>query len=245
MKKTHPNSVIKASARQQLLGKYPIVIFAYIISDFILSAISQLSNSTLDISRVSSIVIFVLFQFVLLLLSGIFLVGQNHLYLNIARKEAYSPRDIWYGFTHYADKILIIELIISFHILIRCLPFILLLALWLATGNMFACFFMILSGVISLIYTIAILLNYSQTLFLILEDPSATLAQLLEASTLLMHGNMLSYLKLIISFAGLYILSVLSFGLGFLWVTPYFHASRTNFYLSLLRKRAAMRNSET
>ena len=238
MKKASSNSMIKAAARAQLLGKYPIVIFAYLISDFILSALTYISRLTLDMSRIVTIVIYIAFQFILILLSGILLTGQNYLYLNIARNKPFSPRDIWYGFTHLADKILIIELLIAFHILVRSLPFILLLALWVYTRNLIAGIFAAAFFAVTAIYAALILLGYSQTLFLILEDPSATLEEILEASTLLMHGNLLSYVKLLISFIGLYILSLLSFGLGFMWVMPYFHASRTNFYLSLLKQRA-------
>lgn len=238
MKKSSPNSMIKAAARGQLLGKYPTVVFAYLMSEFTIYALSYISRNTLDLSRTVSIVIFILLQFILILLSGILLCGQNYLYLNIARNKPFSPQDVWYGLTHLADRILIIELLIAFHIFLRSLPSILLLALWFHTKSIIAGFFAAAFLGITVVYAVLILLGYSQTLFLILEDPSASLEEVLEAGPLLMHGNVLSYLKLLISFIGLFILSILSFGLGFLWVMPYFHASRTNFYLSLLKKRA-------
>ena len=62
MKKISPNSTIRAAARAQLIGKYPIVAFAYLISDFILSAAMQVSRLQLDLSKTYTIIIYLIFQ---------------------------------------------------------------------------------------------------------------------------------------------------------------------------------------
>ena len=46
-----------------------------------------------------------------------------------------------------------------------------------------------------------------------------------------MHGKKLPLFKLILSFAGYFLLGLLTLGVGFLWITPYVNMSEAIFYL--------------
>lgn len=237
MKKINKNTYIRAAARKQLLGKYAACVFAYIISDFILTTASGLFRMQLDVSKLPQLFLYCLIQFIMLLLSGIFLTGQNYLYLNIARGRQYTYRDIWYGFMHLADRVIRIELFITLHMIVRGIPFFIMAVIYLILGGKLLLSLNALLGVQFLINAVVLQITYSQSFFLILDKPDADLRQIMEASILLMNGNKLRYFKLIMSFLGMYILSLLTFGLGFLWVTPYYYSTRANFYLDLLRQR--------
>ncbi len=238
MKKTNHESMIRATARGQLLGKYLTVAFAYLISDFTITAITQLFRMQLDPSKVTGLFIYSLVQVILILISGIFLVGQNRLYLNIARNKEFSAADIWYGFSHLADKALKMELVILLHIMLRSIPFIGILLIYLLTKSFLVGIAAIAFSIPTLLQAVLLQINYTCAYFLILEDPDATIPQLLQASTLLMKGHIGSFLKLMLSFTGLCVLSFLSLGLGFIWVSPYYRSCKANFYLGLLRERA-------
>ena len=52
----------------------------------------------------------------------------------------------------------------------------------------------------------------------------------IEESKRLMDGNKMKLFCLDLSFIGWALLSVMTFGIGFLWLMPYMYASRVGFY---------------
>ena len=238
MKTAGANAIVRANARKQLLGNYPGCVFAYMISDFILTTVSGLFRMQMGTSvSYLQMFLFCMFEFILILISGIFLVGQNYLYLNIARGKEHSYRDIWHGFVHYADKIIRIELFITLHVIFRGIPFFITSVLYLVTQYKFWIIFLVLFGIQFLINAITLQITYMPALFLLLESEQADMRQIMEASILLMNGDKWRYFKMLVSFALISILGFVSFGIGFLWIGPYYYSARTNFYLDLLRRR--------
>ena len=73
-------------------------------------------------------------------------------------------------------------------------------------------------------------LSYSMTYFIIAEDPSISASEAITKSKKMMKGNKwkLSYLGF--RFTGWFLLVMLSFGIGFLWVGPYMYVSYAKFY---------------
>ena len=64
-------------------------------------------------------------------------------------------------------------------------------------------------------------------------DPKAVLAKSKE----LMKGRRLTYLGLLASFIGMYLLGILSFGIGLFWVCPYIKMTVTSFYLQAIGEK--------
>ncbi len=73
-------------------------------------------------------------------------------------------------------------------------------------------------------------LSYSMTYFIIAEDSSISASEAITKSKKMMKGNKwkLSYLGF--RFTGWFLLVMLSFGIGFLWVGPYMYVSYAKFY---------------
>ncbi len=241
MKTTSDNGFIKATARKQLLGNYRTAVFAYLIASAIITTLSGIFRMQLSAGRLLQLFIYCIVEVIILLLSSIFLAGQNYLYLNIARGRDYSYRDVWFGFVRHADRVIRIELFMMLHMIIRGLPFFISAMLLLALRSDFWVAATVIFGLQFLINAVSLQLTYFPALFLILDDENADMRMIVEGSILLMNGNRLRLFKLILSFIGLYILSLITFGLGFLWVGPYYYSSRANFYLDLLRRRRTMK----
>lgn len=72
--------------------------------------------------------------------------------------------------------------------------------------------------------------NYSMAAFIMLDHPEYTEKQCLEESKRLMYGKRWRLFCLELSFIGWYILSVLSLGIGFIWVFPYENVTYAVFY---------------
>lgn len=71
---------------------------------------------------------------------------------------------------------------------------------------------------------------YSQTLFILADYPEMTALDAMKTSNEMMRGYKGKLFMLNLSFIGWGLLCVLTFGIGFLWLTPYIYASLANFY---------------
>lgn len=73
--------------------------------------------------------------------------------------------------------------------------------------------------------------RYAMAPFILLEHPETSAAEAIHMSKNMMRGKKWELFCLDLSFIGWFLLSVLTLGIGFLWLTPYINAARTNFYL--------------
>lgn len=74
---------------------------------------------------------------------------------------------------------------------------------------------------------------YSQTLFVLRDEPTLKYNGAIERSMAMMEGHKMDYFLLILSFIGWYILGIVSFGIGFLWINPYITRALVIFYEDL------------
>ena len=77
-------------------------------------------------------------------------------------------------------------------------------------------------------------LRYSQTIFLMLDDPGLNAAEAMKKSALLMKGHkwrLFCYLFVLVVL--LILTAVCTLGIGLIWYVPFMHAFAANFYLSL------------
>lgn len=75
--------------------------------------------------------------------------------------------------------------------------------------------------------------SYSQTLFILRDEPALKYNGAIERSMAMMEGHKMDYFLLILSFIGWYILGIVSFGIGFLWINPYITRALVIFYEDL------------
>ena len=74
--------------------------------------------------------------------------------------------------------------------------------------------------------------------WLIMHDfPEYTAGEVIAASWNKMKGNRGRLFALEMSFIPFYLLGILSFGVAFIWITPYLLQSRTQFYLDLMNAK--------
>ena len=233
MKQIKSSAALKADARQQLLGKYKTVILAYLIMQFLISGCMNLAQAQVNLNTGAGMGIYYLIYFILLLLSAIFITGQNELYKNIARGLPYHVKDMWVGFHGLADHAILVHLIIFGLCLLAGIPFILSCAFMAYTKNYYLSLLVAATGIFFLVMSILLSIWYSQALYLITDYPDESALQLLKHSRALMKGHAGSYFYLLVSFIGIGRLVVLTFGIGILWAYPYFTATKTNYYLEL------------
>lgn len=226
-------SQLKACARGQLLGKYRIAVFSFLTIQLISTLIFELTLPTVKTYSTWNIIFFYLIYFIVFLMNGIFSVGQNFLYLNISRNRPYQFGDIWYGFKGYADKAILIKF---YTFLIGGAPAVLLFLLYfILPSQNIAVFvtFMSLGFILYFIVLFYIYLNLSQVFYLILDFPDESPRELIKHSITIMKHHKLRLTYMIASFIGLFLLSLLTFQIGMLWVRPYLNMTLANFYENL------------
>ena len=81
-------------------------------------------------------------------------------------------------------------------------------------------------------------LLFSQCYYVMLDFEQYTGAQVMNTAAQLIRGNMGRLFYIVLSFFPLYLLGILSMGIGFLWIYPYKEATLANFYLDLIQKKA-------
>lgn len=76
-------------------------------------------------------------------------------------------------------------------------------------------------------------ISYSQTLYILRDEPTLSYNGAIERSMAMMKGHKMDYFLLILSFIGWYILGIVSLGIGFLWINPYISRTLAFFYEDL------------
>lgn len=73
-------------------------------------------------------------------------------------------------------------------------------------------------------------LSYSQVFYILADDKEIGPKEALVKSQEMMEGNRWRLVCLMFRFTGWFVLSAMSFGIGFLWLMPYFQVSLAKFY---------------
>ena len=243
---THKSSSeLKAQARGQLLGHYGTVIWAMMLAQILQLLVTDVVTSLIDTSSTLGTVFYYAVTILTAILLGLFSVGQAYLFLKLACGQMISVSDIFYGFRKQVDKSLIVLTVITILTNLCTAPYTYFLNK-LMTVNIssslsiqydwhfeyflpfcIAC----TAGSIALII---VNLLFSQVFYLLLDFPDYSAKDLMLYAIRLMKGNMGRLFYIEVSFIPLFLLGILSFGIGLLWITPYLNATLANFFLDLM-----------
>ncbi|MFA6257370.1 MAG: DUF975 family protein [Candidatus Paceibacterota bacterium] len=90
--------------------------------------------------------------------------------------------------------------------------------------------FVLLWALLLIVPGIIAALAYSQTFFILVDDKSISARDALRKSKSMMYGHKKKLFYLGLRFFGWFLLGVLSLGIGFLWILPYFYVTMAKFY---------------
>lgn len=236
-------SELKTKARGCLDGRYMTIIFAYMMARLLTNLPSLVVSSMTISNGIVRDLIDISIAVIVAFITTIFVVGQNYICLKYARsKEQVMIGEMWYGFQFLADKIIVTYLSIFLRLLGSSIPFIFctfMLAKDLANPTWMLA--SIVTGIVMLIVMLIIYLDYTLVFFLMVDQPEeANPLEYLTKSKSLMKGHRLQYLGLQASFLGMYLLALLTFGIGIFWVYPYVKMTVTEYYLYLIDEKGPL-----
>ncbi|OEH85290.1 hypothetical protein BHU72_04125 [Desulfuribacillus stibiiarsenatis] len=141
-----------------------------------------------------------------LLLSGPLTFGLKTIYLKFIRRQEASFPNIFEGFTYFIQTFIL-------HILKTIF-----IVLWLLL--------LIIPGIIAI-------LRYSMAYYIMVDNPGIGGYEAIRRSKEMMKGHKGRLFYLWLSFLGWFLLGIITFGIGFLYVAPYYEATLAAFYQDL------------
>lgn len=170
-------------------------------------------------------------------IAGPMALGWSRFFLLTARRNRPSLNRLFDGFKFYW-KTVGTSLLMGLYILLACIPmFLVILGATISLpglrqnpGFPLAAVFFVLLFAASFIPLILVSLNYSMGFFILSDHPDLGPVTALARSRSLMYGFRWKYACLGARFIGWILLSVLTCGLGLLWVMPYMMTANAHFY---------------
>ena len=138
-----------------------------------------------------------------LLIAGAMTLGYNTFTLALARGEVVKIATVFEGFNRFGTALAAYLLTVIFTLL------------WMLL--------LIIPGIIAAY-------SYSMTFYILAEDKSISALEAIKKSKQMMIGNKWKLLCLSFRFFGWVLLSILTLGIGFIWVAPYMSISFATFY---------------
>ncbi|MCR5667193.1 MAG: DUF975 family protein [Eubacterium sp.] len=233
-------SAYKADARVVLSGNYSLVAG----SAFILFLILYLFRMPFAIMMMSAssymtIVIGIVADFIIGLLGMMMFIGLKHIHLSLARGMETSMKDLFYAFKNRSNQFVKAALFFTVIDYIFQAPRL----VWAALGQYYfdlATYYLVffLMYLVWAVAYLAVVLNHALVFELCLDHIEYTVSDALRQSRQMMKGYRTHYFWLHASFAGLYILGVVSMMIGFLWVIPYIVQTQECYYLMRINEGA-------
>lgn len=169
----------------------------------------------------------------------VFTVGVCLFCLNLACGRELKISDVFYGFRHQMGKSLKLSAVLVLVNQLCYLPANLVSGLIRIKAPGILIFVMLLLFIgCSAIY-IPISLSISQMFLLLLDFPGYKAKELIKLSAHIMKGHKWRLFCIQLSFLPLMFLSILTLGIGNLWLTPYMNITYTFFFLNLMQAREA------
>ena len=246
---------LKTSARCALTGKYMTLIGAFLLSRIVIFIFGEIfaQNSANTMAAIITLAASIL----LLLLRGLMDAGLHTMHLKSARGEQVRSFDLFGWFRFYPDKVLVITLILIMINLLLAVPF--LVIAWILIRQEYANALQVLFEVVTrpaipllsgsamwfflaavlVWFTLMLCVNflYMPVFFVLSDHPEETPLTIMAESRRIMQGQRLRLFGMILSFAGLALLGIVSVGIGLLWVIPYVRMTEAFFYLDALHQQ--------
>jgi uncharacterized membrane protein len=194
---------MKLKAKEHLSGNWPVVI----ITVLIFLALTQLftnQNRVVTYSRGETMVngSSAFFNLLSFILTGPLTYGLMVFFRRLREQRA-NIADLFEGFKRFGDTFLL---------------------------NLLTTLFVILWTLLLIVPGIIAAIRYTMAYLIMTENPDMTALECIQASKMMMEGHKMDFFSFVLSFIGWFLLGIVTFGLGFLYLIPYYNASKVEFY---------------
>lgn len=229
---------LKSIAKENLLGNYRLVVPAMLLVSLYSIILNNLASSIYQPGRIFSLLLYFIFTVLSAILLRFFSLGKAYLFLNLITNRSIRINDIYHGFRMNSKQTLPL---CAIYALIIEVAFVLPLYLFQEYYQLDASAITLLTLtallIIGMLIVLYFTLTYSQVFYLANDFPQLTSKELFKLSKKVMTGNRGKLLYIQVSFIPWMLLTIPTFGLALLWLTPYMSATKTLFYLDLIESQ--------
>lgn len=220
---------LKTISREKMLGKYGTAVGAFLFIRALFLFATDLCRAVANPTGL----ILVAILFVLALIEGVFVYGEQGIYMKIASGQETKMNDMFAVFKGDADKAIFARFI---YVMMTYIPVtVSMLAIRYAANNKSMLIPAFLITLVLMILMTTLLLTYSQVILVMHDFPQLGVVASYRRSREMMRGRKSALLKLVLSFIPMHLLGILSFMAGELFIHPYYKLSLTEFYFDTVR----------
>lgn len=192
---------------------------------------NPISTATLICSLVTSIFV------------GVFDIGYAYFYLNIYCGQPFRLGNLMYGFQNHLGTSLGLSAFFSSIRYLCTVPAKLFYYQYAVTQKTSDLTIVFLSLTISIVVYLITFLCFNLSIYILLDFPDKTPLEVLSLSFKLMKGNYLRLLYLVSTFIPYGILGIMSFGIGFIWIIPFYSMTRVAFFMDIMNSQPSKANT--
>ncbi len=242
-------SQLKDHARDKMAGQYGNAILMSICEGLITFsltfAVSMIFTmiSTIQIlmggsgeSSLAEFLLLTLCTTICSVFTGIFRTGTTLFYLNLSCGRPATISNLFYGYKYMFKKSLTISAVVILLNAVCSLPYeICYFLMGKSTDKVPLALLCIAFIIIGMCVYLPIAFGLSQSFYLLLDFPQYSASEIMKLSFRIMKGHKWELFCLRLSFIPMYLLGLLSFGIGNLWVKAYQSMTCSLYFLDLMQ----------
>ncbi len=226
---------LKRQARETLSGHYGLPMGAFVIMELIIMAANFPFNLFLRKYPTNfQIIVSSLASMIISLLSIVLSCGLIYIHLNLARKKETSLSDLFRYFSRRPDRFILAGLMLIGIMLVLMIPAVVCTGFVLMIDSVFWIVLTVILWIAAIVIMFIVSYSYGLIYYLLIDRPDSRLPDIFRESRRLMNGNKGRMFYISLSFLGMLFLSILSLGIGFLWVGPYMNQTSVEFYRNVI-----------
>ena len=225
---------LKRIARGNLQGNFAGLIRVFVFCNLIISLVeTPFSTITSESFLSPSNLIYMAAISLITIASVLLTVGQYCLHLSVARTKKIQLTDFIYPIKYDANRLILAEVILFILRMIGMAPAIGAYLMILFYDDLNVYLLALGLCVLSLILTLVIEANFGMTYFALIDGEELTVFQAIKNAVSMMKTHKMRFIYMQFSFIGMYLLVLLTLGIGILWVQPYIMQTTTIFYMDI------------
>ncbi len=246
-----PSAVLRDNAKGFLNGKYGPAIGTTLIYAGLNAVVTNLVNQistglsvvlvNAGASGTAASVILIVLE---LLLSGVctvslsvLMVGLSYYYLKLGSGHMPAVSDIFYGYREDFARSFAASFYVNIILIVSFAPGMVAMGIYTNTRKVNYLYTALILYIIGLVVYIFFDISLKITYYILADFPEYTAKEAVIAAWKKMSGHRGRLFSLMVSFIPYYLLGVLSFGIGLLWLFPLMQESYVQFYLDLMNPK--------
>lgn len=226
---------LKRQARETLNERYGLPMGTYVASELIVLAITfpfhYVYQANPDTLRS---VIYHLAIFIISLISTVLSCGLIRIHLDMARGKEKKFADLFYYFGKKPDRLILAQLLRMFIWFVLAIPAACCMICYLVFHSGIWMGLTVVSGIAAVAAICYVSLSFGLVFYFLADNETIGITAAFRLSIEHMKGNKGRLLYIWLSFIGMALLGLFSFGIGFLWVCPYMSQTVAVFYRNMI-----------